>query len=78
MFKISIINTRSSQTNNFLLRFNNKSGHKLLAYQGSKLCLKNQNSFGKFKDEIKIYLLNSVYQGRSDHCNCLMYFCLES
>ena len=32
--------TRSSETNFFLPRFNNKSGHKLLAYQGSRLWTK--------------------------------------
>ena len=60
--------TRSSEVNIFLPRFNNSSGHKLLAYQGSRLCtmspiyLKNLSNFGKFQDELKNYLLNSDYQ----------------
>ena len=61
---------RSSETNYFLPKFNTKSGHKLLAYQGSKLwtelqlCLKNLSHFGKFQDELKIYLFNRDYRGR--------------
>ena len=63
-------NTRSLETNYFLPRFNNKSGHKLLAYQGSKLqtelplCLENQSHFGNFQDKLKSYLLKSDNQGR--------------
>ena len=46
--------TRSSEINYFLPNFNNKSGYKLLAYQGSllwtelPLCLKNLSHFRKF------------------------------
>ena len=53
----------------FLPKFSNKSGHKSLAYQGSKLwteiplCLKNLSEFGKIQDELKSYLLNCDYQG---------------
>ncbi len=53
--------TRSSETNFFLPRFNNKSGHKLLAYQSSRLwtrlplCLKNLSNFGKFQDKLEKY-----------------------
>ena len=60
--------TRSSEINFFLPRFNNSSGHKLLAYQGSRLWtmlpiyLKNLTNIGKFQDELKNYLLNSDYQ----------------
>ena len=62
--------TRSSETNFFLPRFSNKSGHKSLACQGSKLWteltlrLKNISQFGRFQDEFKNSLLNSVYQGQ--------------
>ena len=50
-------NTRSSATNFFLPVFNNKNGHKSLAYQGSKLwteltlCLNNLSHFGRFQDD---------------------------
>ena len=60
--------TRSSETNFFLPRFNNKSGHNLLAYQGSRLWtklplyLKNLSNLGKFQEELKSYLLNSHCQ----------------
>ena len=57
--------TRSSDTIFFLPRFNSKVGHKSLSYQGSKLWtelplhLKSISHFGKFQDELKIYLLKS-------------------
>ena len=56
--------TRCSKTNFFLPRFKSSNGHKLLAYQGSKLWtdllikLKEQVHFGRFQLELKEYLLN--------------------
>ena len=62
--------TRSSEANFFLPIFNNKSGHKLLAYKGIRLWtklpfyLKNLSNLGKFQEELKSYLLNSYCQNQ--------------
>ena len=51
--------TRPSETSYFLPRFNNKNGHKYLAYQGIKLwtelplSLENLSNVGKFQDELE-------------------------
>ena len=62
--KVHNHSTRTSKTNFFLPRFNNKYGHKSLAYQGSKLWtdllinLKEQSHLGRFQVELKDNLLN--------------------